>query len=494
MTRSLRAPAVILAGVLATIVVLTPGPRSDAATGVAALSTHDLQVTPIGTGNQPSGDSRLSVVMDPGASLQRSFVIANRTSGLRLTVRLATVDATADANGIVTFGEKASPSGAASWLTLSDVVATLEPKAELRVSLKITPPGNADPGSVFAGVVARVDRSVRMADGADGPKGDPISLPVAIDVKGAPTALVSVVGVNAIKDHDRSYLEVTFQNGGATANTMAGTLNVLGSHPKSFALRADVAPLTHTTERVAYDMPSGTKTVPVAVDTQDAGGNQAAWSGKAGFDTASTHATAAPKAANTKPASPARGAHGGLLPRALTMLVALALVAGAVWFGAEVRRSRRTRGPRDSDRVRRARRIRVAKVTPIPMPVAAPLFDPGAAAPRRGAPAPVAASAPVTSDAIAAQLGALVHAIDRLVSRLGEVLPGAAHPPPTARPDVAAGPAVDGVVARAESGAILYAAAAPEPQRLAFDPYDWPTEAQLDEFIAKRKTGPTDPR
>ena len=102
--------------------------------------------------------------------------------------------------------------------------------------------------------------------------------------------------------------------------------------------------------------------------------------------------------------------------------------------------------------------------------------------------------AATVGDSPAAQLGALVHAIDRLVSRLGEVLPGAERTPPTAGADIAPTPAPDAVVARAESGAILYAAAAPEPEPPAFDPYDWPTEAQLDEFIAKRKTGPTEPR
>ena len=494
MRRSLRAAAVILAGALAALA--TGGAPAHAATVDPPLSTHDLQIAPVGAGNQPTSDTRLSASLDPGASVERSFVITNRTSGLRLTVRLAAVDATAAAGGEVKFAADASASGPASWLTLSDVVATLEPKAQLRVTLTITPPGNVEPGSVFAGVVARVDRSVRMADGADGPKSAPISLPVAVEVKGAATALVSVVGVNAVKRGDRGFLEVTFQNGGATANTMVGTLKVLGSHPQSFDLHAAVAPLGHTVERVAFTMPGGAKDVPVAVDTQDASGNQAAWSGKVGYDAAPAPSAAGrPGASRTPRTSTGAASHTGLVPLVLYGVVALALVLGAVWFGAEVRRSRRrvrVRDPLDESRVR-VRRVGRTKVTPIPIPTALRGEDDQ----RRIEPA-----APVVfgdGDAVAAKLGELVHAIDRLVSRLGEVAADPITHRRPAPPDPE--PAPDDVTARAESGAILYAAAAAAPSGPerpvtdppVFDPYDWPTEEQLDEFIARRKTGRADP-
>ena len=211
MKRSIRAPAVVVVGVLAAMGAIGVPARSDAAN--ASLSTHDLRVTPLGTDNQPSADPGVTASLDPGASATRSFVVTNRTSGLRITVRFGAVDATAAAGGQVRYSSSASASGAASWLTLSDVVATLEPKAALRVTLTIAPPGNVDPGHVLAGVVASVDHSVRLADGNDGPKSDPITLPVAIDVKGAATALVSVAGVNVVKHGDNSSLEITFQNG-----------------------------------------------------------------------------------------------------------------------------------------------------------------------------------------------------------------------------------------------------------------------------------------
>ena len=124
--------------------------------------------------------------IDPGASAKRAFVVTNRSSSLRVTVRLAAVDATARPGGAVQYAHDASASGPGSWLTLSDVVTTLEPGAHVHVTLTITPPDNATPGAVTAGLVARVDHAARVSDNQPVDAAGEISLPIAINVKGAP--------------------------------------------------------------------------------------------------------------------------------------------------------------------------------------------------------------------------------------------------------------------------------------------------------------------
>ncbi len=117
-------------------------------------SGSDLTITPVGPTT-----GRLDVAVDPGQSVQRSFVVANRSSTIRLTVRLAGVDATASAGDSVTYAHGASNDGPGSWISLSDVVSTIEPGAQVRVSVNVAPPATVDPGNVMAGVVATVDQA-----------------------------------------------------------------------------------------------------------------------------------------------------------------------------------------------------------------------------------------------------------------------------------------------------------------------------------------------
>ena len=98
--------------------------------------------------------------------------------------------------------------------------------------------------------------------------------------------------------------------------------------------------------------------------------------------------------------------------------------------------------------------------------------------------------------AVAAQLAALVEAIDRLVGRLGEVaIPmgpaptaaTAAPPPAPPRPDepITRDPALD-------PGPMFYAPAASGVPGDEVDPFDWPSQAQLDRFAERRHAAPPD--
>jgi hypothetical protein len=487
MRRSVAAlPLILIGAFVATTSIALPAAPVPAephpGTAAATPAPGELRVTPVGA---PSA----VVSVDPGASVQRSFVVANGSAGLRFTVHLAAVDATPKPGGGIRYGTSASIAGPASWLTLSDVVATLEPGARIRVSLTIAPPANADPGKDLAGLVVRVDRAVRVADGAPVTKHLSAALPVAMNLNGAPTALVSIVSVQAVKASGHDFLEITFQNGGKIANTMVGRARVLGKHPTAEPVHAQIAPLRHTIVRVPFAMPPGAKTVPVSVDASDAGGDQATWSGSVG--------SGAPKVAPAPSASPRSGSGsaaavhhatsapastGPTRPTLAQVIVGLAVLVAVGWLGAELRRARKRR--------------RVIRLAPLDGGVAA------ATAAVMGV-ATTVERREVGEDqlgAFASQLGALVDAIDRLVGSIGTWRPGEVAPPaaptPSAPPIVRAAArapaaASEAVPAAEPSEALFYAAAAPSPGEP--DPYDWPTQAQLDQFAARRRAAEADP-
>ena len=122
-------------------------------------------------------------------------------------------------------------------------------------------------------------------------------------------------------------------------------------------------------------------------------------------------------------------------------------------------------------------------------PVSAP---PGIA----GAPAAGAAVSAVDGSAmgaIAEQLAALVGSIDRLASRLGDVaVPVAGTPaPPLAPPPPRFSERSDEPVP-ANPTPMFYAPAAQRGPAEEFDPYDWPSQEQLDNFVARRRAPQSD--
>ena len=147
-------------------------------------------------------------------------------------------------------------------------------------------------------------------------------------------------------------------------------------------------------------------------------------------------------------------------------------LGAAVWFALELRRNHRTR------RVQR-------------LPVIAPVAATTAVA----APAVAAAAAPLVdgapTGAVAVQLAALVEAIDRLVTRLGDVaVPIGPAPVPSQSPSPA--PSTRDEPVPANPAPMFYAPAANRGPGEAFDPYDWPTQEQLDQFAARRRAPQAD--
>jgi hypothetical protein len=468
MTRQLRTFPAILAGALVLVTTTTLEPAIAAGSSPTRLVTaakptaapsndHGgalLQVTPAGDARTSGVAPRVVVAVDPGASTSGSFVVVNRSADLVLTVGFATVDATALPGGAFRYASSAPAGSPATWVTLSDVIATLQPGARLPVSLTITPPANAAPGTAIAGVVVHVHDAVRAADQTAVHADATATVPVAITVKGAPTAVVSITGVRVVDTNGRTDLAITFQNGGATPNTMSGRVQARGPRPYTETFSASVAPLTQTTVRVPFRMARTVTAVPISVVATDAGGDQATWTGTVGAADPPTASSAPTKGRSVAVARRASARVGGsVLARLGVIVVACVFVAAAVWFGAELRRNRR---------VRRARRR--------------PELTPAASGASGVADTAVG---PDPMGAVAAQLGALADAIDRLVGRLDVPSPSHAGP---------ATPAAASTATDADAGASTVTRAAPRvPVPSADDLYDWPTEAQLDAFSARRR-------
>ena len=87
-------------------------------------------------GIAPAEAPTLALNLDAGASEEHDVVVSNRTSNLRLTVRLAATDATG-----------ASGTGAGMWLAFGTNVVELDPHASLTIPMTIAVPHDTQPGA-----------------------------------------------------------------------------------------------------------------------------------------------------------------------------------------------------------------------------------------------------------------------------------------------------------------------------------------------------------
>ena len=428
-----RGGALVLIAIGALFVA--PDPVSAAMKSVAETAVPASALGVVAVGAAPNSPG-FALAADPGGSAKRTFVVTNHSSDLRLGVRLDPVGSPATGTGSNSTGAHSTP---ASWLTLSDVVETLEPGASATVTIAILVPADAIPGDVVAGVRVHVDQAVRVADGSPVPGNPSVSLPVAIKVNGAPTAQVSVVDVRAVQEQGKNLLEIEFRNVGATSMLMSGRVEVGGAHPQTLPVRANAAPLSGTTVRVPWVKPPGSKGVAVSVSAGDARGDQASWNGLVG---AAPSPATAPGRSEAAPVAALASPHRSHTPFSAFVLLALALAL--TWFLFELTRARRRR------------RTLAARVT-------VPTI--GATAVGASASGRVPASEQI--DGVAIQLAALVGAIDRLVERID------ASAEPTE-------PTESSAIAPVPSGAATWVV---DPAY----PYDWPTEEQLDRFLERRR-------
>jgi hypothetical protein len=219
---------------------------------IAALSTNGLAVT-----------------LDAGASEEHDVIVSNHTADLRLSVKLSATDASGNIGA-----------GPASWLAFGDDVVQLEPHAAVTVPMTVAVPHDTQPAQALAHVVATVESASSAADGSPRNGTTRATFPVAITVRGTPTATIAIADVH--RDDDRKAVALVLRNYGNQGANVSGVVRVSGDRPQTLHFSANLPPTRDTTVDVPWDMPNKNKPVDVAVDVNYPGGNVASWSSTLG--------------------------------------------------------------------------------------------------------------------------------------------------------------------------------------------------------------------
>ncbi len=282
----------------------------------------------------------LAVTLDAGASEEHDLVISNHTADLRLSVKLSATDASGNIGA-----------GAASWIAFGDDVVQLEPHAAATVPMTVAIPHDTQPAPALAHVVATVETASSAADGSPRNGTARATFPVAITVRGTPTATIAIADVH--RDDDRKAVAVVLRNYGNQGANVSGTIRVTGDKPQTLHFSANLAPTRDTTVDVPWNVPDKNKPVDVAVDVNYPGGNVASWSSTLGgaplkLDPSpsqssnsdnSTATTVADTTSDSNNASLVSVSKPWYKQSWFPPLVVIAILAAAGWFVFETKRA-----------------------------------------------------------------------------------------------------------------------------------------------------------
>jgi len=287
--------------------------------------------------------SGLAVTLDPGASEEHDLVVSNHTANLRLTIKLSATDATGNLG-----------TSAASWLSFGDDVIQLDPHVATTVPMTVAVPHDTQPGSALAHVSATVQSAVAAADGSPVAGTASQTFPVSIAVTGTPTAQIAIADVHRVDQGSTHQLALVLRNFGVQGTNVSGHVIVAGDHPQTLPFHADLAASRDTTVDLGWNAPPVGTASDIAVDLEYGGGNVASWSSRLGGaptglatspNSAGPSATTAPVAqsqSTTSSASVSPSKPWWKQPF-VTVLAVLALLGAGLWFGFEMKASRRRR-------------------------------------------------------------------------------------------------------------------------------------------------------
>lgn len=235
---------------------------TSAAPGAVPADALGLAVAQVSTNG-------LAVTLDAGASEEHDLVISNHTPDLRLSVKLAATDASGNIG-----------TGAASWLAFSDDVVQLEPHAAITVPMTVAVPHDTQPAQALAHVVATVESATSAVDGSPRAGTTRATFPVAITVRGTPTATIAIADVH--RDDDRKAVAIVLRNYGNQSASVNGSVRVTGERSQTLHFSANLSPTRDTTLDVPWEVPDKNKPVDVSVDINYGRGNVASWSSTLG--------------------------------------------------------------------------------------------------------------------------------------------------------------------------------------------------------------------
>jgi hypothetical protein len=337
----------------ATAVIAAAGPVAAASAAPASRSSPPATSTPapptdaLGLAFTQAGGPGLAVTLDAGASEQHDLVISNRTSNLRLSVKLSATDATGGAGA-----------GTSAWIAFGADVVQLDPHSSRTVPVTLSIPHDTQPGQALAHVTARVESATLASDGSPRTVTSHKTLPVSMTVNGAPTAQIAIADVHRVDKDSTHQIGIVMRNFGDQGARVTGQVVVAGDHPQTHGFSAELAPRRDTTLLVPWDAPSKDVATDISITVDYGGGDTALWSSRLGgppatVDTepqatatetptsAATNTATATTSGNTTSIGPAKAPWWK--KAAIPGIVIAAIVFAALWFVFELRSSRRRR-------------------------------------------------------------------------------------------------------------------------------------------------------
>ena len=342
MRRSIALLVSATAVLFASFVVASAVAPAASASGARSTRAETAPAVPTdAVGIAPAESPTLALNLDAGASEEHDVVVSNRTSNLRLTVRLAATDATG-----------APGTGAGMWLAFGTNVVELDPHASVTIPMTIAVPHDTQPGSALAHAVVTVESAVAVADGSPRRGIVQASLPISVQVTGASTAQIAVADVQRVDHGSQHQLAMVLRNFGAQGAAVHGTVRVGGDHPQMLPFNAELVAGGDTTVQVPWRAPPVGTGVDLAIEVDYDGGNTASWSSTLGGPplttsgsvpadvTPTTVSTADPAPAPAPATTATRPWWNSTIAK---VLAAIAVLLAALWFLAEFGRSRRRR-------------------------------------------------------------------------------------------------------------------------------------------------------
>jgi hypothetical protein len=282
------------------------------------------------------------VTLDAGASEQHDLVISNRTTNLRLSVKLSASDAT---GGVGT--------GTSAWIAFGADVVQLDPHSSRTVPVTLSIPHDTQPGQALAHVTARVESATLAADGSPRNVVSHKTLPVSMTVNGAPTAQIAIADVHRVDKDSTHQIGIVMRNFGDQGARITGRVIVAGDHPQTHGFSAELAPRRDTTLLVPWDAPSKDTATDISVSVDYGGGDTALWSSRIGgppatVDTApeaevSETPTSAASTATPTTTDNTAAKDPWWKKAAIPGIVIVAILLAGLWFVFELRSSRRRR-------------------------------------------------------------------------------------------------------------------------------------------------------
>lgn len=275
---------------------------------------------------------------DPGASVERVLVIANRSDKAKV-VRAAPCDGLAAVFGGVAYSESGKKTKAVGgWIDLSHASVEVPPRSSVEVPFTVQVPADVTSGVHLGGIAVWEPAAATTSGSGDG-GGDEATTKITMVTRMVLTVLVTtpgpavpeltISGVKAEARPDGMYVLVAIANAGTAPTSGEGAITIPGEGFREEIALGDMIPASSTGYPVKWKSDPAEGTYPAEVEIRYADGAKVAtWSGDFTVASAETDALAdrlveAPGSADAATPWLMYGLIGGLVVIVLIMGFAL---------------------------------------------------------------------------------------------------------------------------------------------------------------------------